>query len=260
MTQRGWSWAGACSIGTSHLRAGLGCDDAAACIELTTSADLTLIAVASDGAGSAELSRFGSRMVVREFCRAAASFVLNGGLAENVNESIAGEWIDNIRDRINQAAVRAGSRPQAFAATLVGCVVQREGTTIIHVGDGACALRLVGDASWKAPSWPAQGEYASMTYFVTDDPEARPNVVRIQGTVEEIALFTDGLERLALDFTSTQPFEPFFELMFAAIRSAPGGRQRLLSRDLRIFLDSAPITDRTDDDKTLIMARRINAT
>jgi hypothetical protein len=256
MTQRGWSWAGACSIGTSHLRAGVGCDDSAACVELTTQAGSTLIAVASDGAGSAELSRYGSRMVVRDFCRAAASFVLAGGVADDINESIAGEWVDNIRDRINQAAVRAETKPQVFAATLVAGVVQREQTTIVHVGDGACALRLAGETSWKAPSWPSQGEYAGTTYFVTDEPEARINVVRLQGAVEEIAVFTDGLERLALDFAGTKPFEPFFESMFGAIRSAPAGRQRQLSRDLRAYLDSNPIVDRTDDDKTLILARR----
>jgi hypothetical protein len=261
MTRRGWSWAGACSIGTSHVQAGLGCDDAAACVELTENADSTLIVVVSDGAGSAEFSRIGSRIVAREFCRAASSFILKADLAANINEGVAKEWIDNIRDRISQAAVRAGSKPQAFAATLVGCIVQREKATTIHIGDGACALRLFGERSWTVPSWPAQGEFAGTTYFVTDDPEARTNVVQLQGVVEEIAVFTDGLEGLALDFISgsKRPFEPFFESIFPEIRKASPGRQRNLSRDLRSFLDSARVTDRTSDDKTLIMARRVAA-
>jgi hypothetical protein len=44
---------------------------------------------------------------------------------------------------------------------------------VIHVGDGACAVRLNNARSWLVPSWPAQGEYASTTYFVTDDPKPR---------------------------------------------------------------------------------------
>src|SRR5262245_20681318 len=114
MTRRGGRWAGACWIGRSHIQAGRECDDAAAWVELTASAESTLIVVVSDGAGSAEFSRIGSRIVAREFCRAASSFIMKTDLAVNIDEGVAGEWIDNIRDRINQAAVRARSKPQAF--------------------------------------------------------------------------------------------------------------------------------------------------
>jgi hypothetical protein len=252
-----WSWIGACSTGTSHLQIGSGCDDSAACLEIPArSGGNVLIAVVSDGAGSASLSRLGSRIVTQEFCRSAIRYFRRGGHAADIDTEIAGNWLDDIRDSIDFRAKRLSASPKAFAATLVAAVVQSHATTILHVGDGACALRISGQSEWQVPSWPAQGEYASTTYFVTDDPQPRVTVSTLPVSVEEIAVFTDGLERLALDFSMGVAFHRFFETMFPALRNtAFEGRQRALSRDLRAFLDSASVTDRTDDDKSLIMAR-----
>jgi protein phosphatase 2C-like protein len=113
-----------------------------------------------------------------------------------------------------------------------------------------------GRAEWQVPSWPVQGEYASTTNFVTDDPEPITNVSYVGGDIAGVALFSDGLERLALDFATKRAFTPFFNSMFKSLPDEASGRYRQLSRDLRTFLDGPPVTQRTDDDKTLIMARR----
>ena len=195
-----WSWIGASSTGTSHLANGSGCDDAAACVETDSKNGPTLICVVSDGAGSASLSRIGSRIVVRGFCRSALSFVRSGRRPRDLDREVAGNWLDDIRDRIEQASFREGTSRRSFAATLIGCIAQADGLAVLHVGDGACALRLRSEQEWHVPSWPAQGEFASTTNFVTDDPEPCVNVAYVGGDIAEIALFTDGLERLALNF------------------------------------------------------------
>lgn len=256
MISRRWSWVGACSTGTSHLRAGTGCDDAGACLEISTPRGPALVSVVSDGAGSARLSSLGSRIVTRIFCTCAVGFLKRGGGATDITEDIASEWLDDVRDRLIEIARRHGETPKAFAATLVGCVVQPDAAAVIHIGDGACVIRLAGQRNWEVPSWPAQGEYAATTFFVTDDPQPRTVVSHLIGEVEEVAVFSDGLERLALDFHAMTAYEPFFESMFPALRGAQPGRQRRLSIDLRTFLASPAVTDRTDDDKTLVMARR----
>jgi hypothetical protein len=259
MTSHRWGWIGACSTGTSHLRAGRGCDDAGGCVEVGTQWGPTLVAIVSDGAGSASLSGIGARIVALEFCRSVSNFVRHGGRATEVDLELTYSWLDRIRDRIGLVAnLRRDSR-RSFAATLVGCIVQLEGTTVIHIGDGACAIRCAGSDVWTIPSWPAQGEYASTTFFVTDDPQPSVTISRLEGPVEEFALFSDGLERLALDFSTSTAFSRFFEPMFRPLRTAPPGRNRRLSLELRKFLDSQRVTDRTDDDKTLIMARRVAA-
>jgi Protein phosphatase 2C len=251
-----WSWIGACSIGTSHVASGTGCDDAAACVEISTLNGPTLIAVVSDGAGSASLSKIGSHIVARGFCRLALRFAREGGRPKDIDKEVACVWLDDLRDRIEQASLREKSPRRSFAATLVGCMIQKDGIAIAHVGDGACVIRLREELDWRVPSWPVQGEYASTTNFVTDDPEPTTNVVYIGGEVAEVALFTDGLERLALNFTEKKAFPPFFASMFQALSPQSTGRNKWLSQELRTFLNSAAVTQRTDDDKTLIMARQ----
>jgi hypothetical protein len=211
--------------------------------------------VVSDGAGSASLSKIGSHIVVRGFCRSALNFVKGGGRPNEIDRELAGAWLDDLRDRIDQEGQRRASPRRFFAATLVGCVVQPDGISVIHIGDGACAVRLRQELEWRVPSWPAQGEFASTTYFVTDDPEPKANVTHLSGEVSELALFSDGLERLALDFGARTAFVPFFSSLFQYL-PAGSGRQKVLSGKLREFLGGPSVTEHTDDDKTLIMARR----
>lgn len=256
MKDRRWSWIGACSIGTSHLTRGSGCDDAGACVEIETRNGATLVAVVSDGAGSASHSKIGSNIVAAGFCRSALKFARRGGRPRDLDKEAACEWVDDLRDRIEQASVRENEPRRSFAATLVGCLAQSDGLAVVHVGDGACAIRFRAEREWRVPSWPVQGEYASTTNFVTDDPEPLVNVVYLDGDVAEIALFSDGLEKLALDFATKTAFTPFFTSMLKTLPHAGSGRHRQLSRDLRTFLNGPSVITRTDDDKTLIMARQ----
>jgi hypothetical protein len=106
MMREHWSWIGACSVGSSHLLRGDGCDDAGACIEAGSPNGTTLIAVVSDGAGSASLSKIGSHIVVRGFCRSALNFVKGGGRPHEIDRELAGVWLDDLRDRIDQEAQR----------------------------------------------------------------------------------------------------------------------------------------------------------
>jgi hypothetical protein len=118
-------------------------------------------------------------------------------------------------------------------------------------------LRRNGTQHWEVPSWPLHGEYASSTYFVTDDPEPNLQFWEAEGEFTDVAVFSDGLERLALDFQTKTAFAPFFDPMFAPLANLEAGRNRALSKGLRKFLDSKQVIERTDDDKSLLMARRI---
>jgi len=124
------------------------------------------------------------------------------------------------------------------------------------VGDGGAVFRLQGSADWKVGSWPASGEYASTTFFVTDDPQPRFTITHLQGTVGDIALFTDGIERLVLDFATESPFAPFFEKIFAQFGQDKRRRDRSLSKNLRLMLESPAVCERTDDDKTILLGKR----
>jgi hypothetical protein len=251
-----WAWIGACATGSSHVRTGTACQDRAGCLEIA-SPERPLLAIVSDGAGSAEFSDIGSRIVVNGFARCTISHFRSGANTESITEELVREWLDDIRNRIFWAADQRSVKPRELAATLVAAIVSPERAVIAHVGDGACALRKEAGAHWEVPSWPTHGEYASTTFFVTDDPEPTLHFVASQGLFSEVAIFSDGLERLALDFSRNVAFAPFFDSKFVHLSNLTAGRSRDLSTGLRRYLDSAPIVERTDDDKSLILARRV---
>lgn len=252
-----WSWIGACSTGSSHIRAGTTCQDSAGCIELASRDERALLAIVSDGAGSAEYSAIGSRLVVECFARCVIAHLRTNQSVEIITKELVLDWLDNVRDHIARSAEQRAIRPRDMAATLVGAIIFVNHAIVCQVGDGACVLRKKDESEWQVASWPANGEYVSSTYFVTDDPEPNLQFKSLEGEFNEVAIFSDGIERLALDFVHLNAFAPFFEPMFAPLMALGPGRDRGLSLSLRKYLHSPRVLERTDDDKSLILARRV---
>ena len=65
----------------------------------------------------------------------------------------------------------------------------------------------------------------------------------------------DGLERLVLKFEDQTVHEPAIIPMLNAIRKSETGEEFFVP--LREFLNSKSINERTDDDKTLVLATRL---
>jgi len=253
-----WRWAGARTIGTSHTKSGLPCQDFATCFEIKGARGNILTAVVADGAGSASHAEAGARLVCGGFSRAAAEYFKAGGAIEDLDEEITLDWVDRVRERINVFARRMDVQPRDCAATLVGVLAGPRSAVIIHIGDGAAVVREEGSSDWVVPSWPFHGEYASTTRFVTDDPAVEPALIRLPVRIDRLALFSDGLERLVLDHTNQTAHVPFFERMTAPVHSSSvRGHDRELSAHLRTYLDSKAVCDRTDDDKSLILGVRL---
>jgi hypothetical protein len=251
-----WTWFGAKSIGTSHLKEGTHCDDFGSCIQVGGEFGKVLVIAVSDGAGSARHAAIGARITSCIFAKNAARFAKSNPNLRDLSTDIVKEWIDEIRDGIASSALRHEATQRDFAATLVGCLIGDDFAVFCHVGDGAAVYRTE-DNDWIVASWPAQGEYASTTYFVTDSPEARSRIVVVDQKISEVAVFTDGIEQLVLNFSTRSAFTPFFDQMFNPVTGAIGGRDRKLSRNLANFLNGPSVCDKTDDDKTLILAKRI---
>jgi hypothetical protein len=226
-------------------------------MELAVRDERALLAIVSDGAGSAEYSAIGSRLVVECFARCVVAHLRANQSIEAITKELVLDWLDNVRDHIFRSAEQRAIMPRDMAATLVSTIVFSNRAIICHVGDGACVLRKKEESEWQVASWPAHGEYASLTYFVTDDPEPNLQFNLMEGEFSEAAIFSDGIERLALDFINGNAFAPFFEPMFAPLIALGPGRDRGLSLSLRKYLDSPRIIERTDDDKSLILARRV---
>jgi hypothetical protein len=174
--------------------------------------------------------------------------------SDSVTDENLWEWVDASRDVITHVAERREVARRDFAATLISVVSDGNETIIAHIGDGSVVAK-VETGGWQALSWPSHGEYASTTFFITDDPKPRLQITRFREPLTRLVAFTDGLERLALDFTNGVPFEPFLDAVSTPVaQSQAAARDGNLSRALREFLNSARVNERTDDDKTLLVA------
>ena len=96
-----------------------------------------------------------------------------------------------------------------------------------------------------------------MTNFATD-PFATELVMHkiYDRPICQLALFTDGLQRLALHFETRTAYKPFFGPMFAPLQAESEGHLTGLSNSLSVFLNSQAVNSRTEDDKTLILASK----
>jgi hypothetical protein len=246
-----WRWAAASQIGTSHSRLGTRKQDAACCF-LAGPSSSVLCAIVCDGAGSAAFGGQGASLI----CRALSIGLKTHFRAHDelpTDDDVWG-WIDVVRDKLALAAEHKATRRQAFASTLVLLAVVEKGVLIAHVGDGAVVARD-NDGTWRALSWPENGEYASTTYFVTDDPAPRVRILRLAADFDAYGVFSDGIEDLALDQKAIIPHEPFFRSMMAPLDAAAhAGKSASLSEALSNFLNSERVCARTDDDKSLILA------
>jgi Protein phosphatase 2C len=254
MTSTGWTWAGACRRGLSHQNAGLRLQDAFKCF-VAAADNQPLIIVVSDGAGTAPYGGEAASLVCRTLTVLARTYFASCG--DLPSDELLSSWLSEVREAINAAAARRSLGVRDFAATLILFISNGSETVVLHVGDGCAVIRDTDTNSWIAPSWPFHGEYASTTAFVTDEPSPNTSVVRHFGPISAVSVFSDGLERLALDLKARQPFAPFFDSVIAPVASSSSiGKDVELSSKLNAFLDSDGINSRSDDDKTLILAVR----
>ncbi len=248
-----WKFVCRSVVGTSHRRDGLPCQDACRAVTVRANeAEDVLILVCADGAGSAARADVGAVTACDALAASAGADLKEGLPVSEVERDTVLYWFDKVRQELTANADLALLTPRDLACTLLLAVVGADAAAFAQVGDGAF---VVGDGGEYRPVfWPQSGEYANTTNFVTD-PAYADNLAfeRRPGRLDEVALLTDGLQRLALDFTGKTAHRPFFEPLFRQLRAADGD----LTVALAQFLNSPRVNQRSDDDKTLILAARV---
>ena len=257
LAARGWRTIAASVVGTSHASAGLPCADAGAARVLRPRRGRpVLVAVAADGAGTSERAPEGARLACEAVLEQARRWASGAADLTTFGREAFLPWLHKARKKIARAARVQDRKSRDFACTLLVALVGEGRAVFFQIGDGAIVYRG-GDGAYVPALWPQNGEYANCTWFVTDDDAAERVQSAAAEGVHEVALLTDGLQGLALRFDTREAHGPFFEPMFARLRAEGEGEPESLREELRAFLGSAPVNQRTDDDKTLVLATRL---
>jgi hypothetical protein len=250
----------ASSIGQSHIAAAQPCQDAHFHLEAKDADGRpVLVLAAADGAGSAALAEVGASLACETFGRLVEAYVAKGGRVAAIERQLVERWITGLVYRIELHARQSGASVQDYSCTLLAAVVAEGCAVFVQIGDGAMVISA--DGGWRHIFWPQHGEFANTTNFVTSQ-RAVPEMdfMRLEEALQEVAVFTDGIENLVLQKATKTAHAPFFDSMFPPVRKSQAiGLDAALSRDLDTYLSGPLINSRTDDDKTLILASRRRA-
>jgi hypothetical protein len=252
-------WLHSCTslAGTSHLARRAPCQDASAVLRLGGAGEIVILAL-SDGAGSATHSDIGAQTVVARWhdyfqtllhqCPDPHAVLAECGPAE-LHAILA-----DIRNCVERDALAFETAPAEFSATLLGAVLTPSGALVAQVGDG-CWVGLV-DGILGCLTWPTGGEFAGQTVFATS--ESAPHFLQwthLSSAPQALAGFTDGLERLLLDFHTFLPAAGFFRPVFQALKESP----QSFGVQLEEYLESGAVCERTDDDKSIAIVLNAHA-
>jgi hypothetical protein len=141
-----------------------------------------------------------------------------------------------------------------LATTLQVCWATPGWVAAAQVGDGAIVVSAADEVCWSITR-PRAGEYLNETVFLTSAAALEQAQVTVWlGEARQVALMTDGLQMLALRMPEGAPHGPFFRTLFGWLDGVEDAAQARV--ELEQLLRSPRFTARTDDDLSLLLARR----
>jgi serine/threonine protein phosphatase PrpC len=242
------------AVGVSHTAVSAPCQDHLV-VDCCTGADgrvIALVAAVADGAGSASASELGSSQAVSF----AVSFIkryMAVPMPSRDIEPLVREAMLHARSELVSTAAQQQLCLRDLATTLLVAVVVEDGGAFGQIGDGAIVF---GDATGLSSAFDIEQEVLNVTDFLTDDDA--PALMRtrsVETRIDRLALLSDGLAPLLIDQRLRAPHQPAFDSLFKHVMHTTD--VAALAEDLRAFLDSPAVNERTDDDKALVLAVRV---
>jgi hypothetical protein len=218
--------------------------------------------VASDGAGSATRSGESSALACDNFVREVKRHFECGGNVKGIDKNFAIGWLTSFQSELRLRSEPDGLTIRDFACTLLAAVVGTEHSAFVQIGDGVIVVpsREIPDG-YHYVFWPQNGEYANQTSFATDEDATAKVLHELDSRrINELAILTDGIQGLALNYAAMSIHGPFFVPMFSWLRTSQEKDISEISRTITTFLNSERVNNRTNDDKTLMLAvRRVSS-
>jgi len=251
-----WRIVAASVCGTSHSKNQQLCQDAH---HWQLLANNVLVIAAADGAGSAKLGKVGSMIAVETAIdHLSRQEITSDSLAnDDVLRYLLTDAMLVARKAIETEADVCNHQPHDLATTLILMIATPEIVAVGQVGDGL-AVAKNGMGNLIALTTPSNGEYINQTTFLTSVDALEIAQFKIcREEIVNVGVLTDGLQMLALNMIVGEPHKPFFFPLFDFVANA---EDKILAKEhLMRFLSSDKITQRTDDDLTLILAAFINS-
>ena len=253
-----WRVVSASVRGTSHVKANLPCQDV---IRHQAGPGAWLLAALADGAGSASFAEIGAAIAAETALGSVARQLANGAPETTNDEAWRGllrNAMVSARNAVLAEAERRSVRPRELASTLTLLAIGPELAAAAQVGDGA-ALGATTPDELLCLARPASAEYLNETTFLTSDTALETLQLNLQrGVWRQAALFCDGLQLLALRLPEATPHGRFFQPLFRFVERSSDAVAA--GAELARFLQSPRITERADDDLTLLLAHRCGPT
>ncbi len=257
MNAKTWHVSHASVIGQAHLAQNTECQDRFACRRIETIGGEVLIAAIADGAGSTTSGGRGAEIACETFVRCVTDFLnVKDASVKSLNEDFGKGWLAFFRHKINETAAADEKSARDYASTFLGAIVGKNGAAFYQVGDGGIVISTNAETpDYRFALAPAETLYVNMTDFITDETALeRLRFEFLEREIEDLIVFSDGIFPVAVNFQTNEPHAPFLAPMIAPLRR--GAKGESLNEKLHDFLASSKMSEKTDDDKTIILASR----
>lgn len=227
-------------VGAAHRNCGLPCQD-----YYQYASGKNLVAVLSDGAGSAKHGKIGAKILCSKLCDILKNVDFEH-IETEIKNAVAIVRQLLIVHRFN--ATKNESGLDDFAATLVGTVYHRGNGIFFHIGDGA-ALSLHSDNEFRL-SRPENGDFSCETYFFTQTYwKANLRFTRFSQP-KVMFLMSDGVTPFAFQ-SDFQNIEPKFIMPINDFLMTEPNKLKA-ARALSNTLNTPRAQKLNPDDKTLV--------